>query len=456
MVRSSILSALLLGATPVVADTLVVASNAGSGEGSLRAALETAAARDAATVIVLEASGDIQISDTLVYAGTAPLSIVGASQKVVTDRNVTLLTVTNGADLHLRDLTFEGPGGFDITTRDADAAGKGVFISVPTSQTGTVTLSMDDVLVTGVAGHGIHISDCDLVDDCGGGSQASIAVDLKDVTVSDVGNGSFDADGLRVDERGPGDITARIWNSRFVGVGADGVELDEGQAGSVIANVVDSVFDANGIYCDPTVLASFVPDPNEVEFEEGARAVADIPGNVTGAPDNACIEREVDLYDDGSVEAYEFSIDLDDGFDVDEAGPGGIDATLINVTVTGNLDEGLDFDEEDAGSIVLRLDDSILKGNSDDGVKVSEEDDGDVLAALSGVFALSNGGKGIVFEEEDDGDAMIAVLFSTTRNNDDGDDTGIEVDEDDAGEASLILHNSTIADGVDADGIELR
>ena len=464
ILRTSVLPALLLGtAIPALAETFVVTSTANDGIGSLRAALALAAASEAASAVVIDAPGDIAISETLVYDGTAPLAVLGADQAVTSQANITLLAVTGGADLDVTRLNFKGPGGFDINTRDVGVAGKGVFIAVPPAQTGTVLLLLNTVNVSGVAGHGIHVSDCDLADDCGGGgggagggSAASIWIDLRDVTISDVGNGSFDADGLRVDERGPGNIIAQIVSSRFVGVGADGVELDEGQEGSVIVQAATTVFDANGIYCDPGVLEAYFPDEDEAEFERGARAQAAIPGAVTGSPDDACIEREVELYGDGSVEAYEFSIDVDDGFDIDEAGPGGIHTTLDKITVTGNLDEGLDFDEEDAGSIVVWLNDSILKGNADDGLKLSEEDEGDVLAALNGVFALSNGGKGVVVEEEDAGDARVSVLFSTTRDNDEGDDTGIEVDEDDAGDGSLLLHESTIADGFDADGIELR
>ena len=53
----------------------------------------------------------------------------------------------------------------------------------------------------------------------GGGSNASILVEFDDVTIDDVGYGKFDADGLRVEERGPGSINASITGSTFRGVG---------------------------------------------------------------------------------------------------------------------------------------------------------------------------------------------------------------------------------------------
>jgi hypothetical protein len=65
-----------------------------------------------------------------------------------------------------------------------------------------------------------------------------------------------------------------------------------------------------------------------------------IPGPVTGSPDDGCFERAVDTYDDGSVEEYEFAIDVDDGFDIDEAGPGSMFVTVTGSVMDGNLDEG--------------------------------------------------------------------------------------------------------------------
>ena len=106
-----------------------------------------------------------------------------------------------------------------------------------------------------------------------------------------------------MDERSAGDIFFDAQGSTFTNVGADGVELDEGQEGGVFANAVDSKFDDNGAYCDPKILNAFLPEKDEGEFEDGKKvAEADIPGAVKGSPDDACIEREVELYDSGSCE----------------------------------------------------------------------------------------------------------------------------------------------------------
>lgn len=455
-------STALGAASFAAAQTYPVTSAADSGEGSLRAALSAAEAAGGTVLVMVD--GDIEIASTLSYGGTAPLAIIGAGQTVSTPANVTLLAATGGADLTIQGLTFSGPGGYSINARgDVDQpAGKGIFVDVADDATGTVALTLTDVTVEGVAGHGIHVSDCTLADECGGGgggagegSPASISVTLTGVVVNNVGNGRFDADGLRVDERGEGSIHARIVQSLFTGVGADGVELDEGQAGDVVIFTSGSAFNANGGYCDPDLLGAFMPSEPEGEFEEGAVMESAIPGPITGTPDDRCIERAVDLYDDGSVEEYEFAIDTDDGFDVDEAGPGNLIALVTGSQILDNLDEGLDYDEEGPGGIELTVVDSRATGNTDDGFKNSEEDEGGVTCVLSSVVSTGNGGKGFVCEEEDAGDVTVHASATVTAGNDDSDDTGLELVQDDDGTGIAIIVGSEIADGIDAEGVDV-
>ena len=238
MLRRISLSAIaVLAATPALADTVLVTSGANDGAGSLRAALATASASEAGAIIVIDTPGDISISETLVYEGTAPLSIIGADHKVRTDQNVTLLAVPNGADLDVTGVSFSGPGGFDISERDAGTAGKGVFIGVPADTSGTVSLRLDGVVVDGVAGHGIHVSDCDLADDCGGGGGDETPPYVPaDPTVNDVGTttdvGGDDTSTHVVTVTGTGepgdtvDVTAGD-QSGTVTIGDDGVwEID--------------------------------------------------------------------------------------------------------------------------------------------------------------------------------------------------------------------------------------
>ena len=438
-----------------------------AGPGSLRHAIEESGKH---RIRVVNHVSTINLTKTLNYAGVSPLIIEGSGQMVTAAGNFTLLAATQGADLMVSNLHFKGPGGYSIKERGdtGQSAGKGIFVDVRDDQTGIVKLVLKHVSVSGVANHGIHVSDCSLADDCGSGSggggngsAASIKVLLKGVKVDDVGNGKFDADGLRVDERGDGDIHATIIKSSFTRVGADGVELDEGNNGSVNAITRLSYFGDNGNYCNPDILKAFLPNPDEDEFDQGDMVTEDmIPGDIVGSPDDSCFEREVDIYDPDPVtgieyvEAYEFGIDLDDGFDIDEAGEGSLNLIMARSIITGNRDEGADLDEEDAGDIFAAYHANRASGNTDDAYKHSETGSGDVTAYVLYSSATDNGGKGFSFEEEVDkegegGDLAVTVLASQTANNDDGDEAGIEVVEEGVGSCNLKVSFSDIADGID-------
>ncbi len=458
------LSALFAGVAAAQTTAPIMVTNAqDAGDGSLRAALSQAAATDAPSQVVIATGDDIVIAESLVYQGEAPLEIIGNGQRVRSDVNTHLLVSANGGSLAISDLAFEGPGQFSIVNRgdnNGQTAGKGIFIDVRDDQTGIVDLALDNVLVKGVANHGIHVSDCTLADDCGAGaggggqgSPASVRVRLNNVTVDGVGNGKFDADGLRVDERGEGDIHVTGLASLFTRVGADGLELDEGQAGSIHSTMTRTRFIDNGAYCDPALLAAYMPAEPEGEFEDGEVREADIPGDVTGTPDDSCFEREVDLYDSGYVEAYEIGIDVDDGIDYDEADAGDLNLTMISSTISGNYDEGVDMDEAGPGGGNLHYINTLAYRNADDGFKMSEEDAGSVHGAVLGSVSRDNGGKGVVFEEEGPGNVRVTVTETHTVNNDDSDDTGLEVVQEDEGSGELIVESSRIEDGIDAEGV---
>ena len=453
----------LLAAQSALAGGFVVVTNSDdSGVGSLRNALEI---QNATEVFIAPEVSDIQIYSPLTYAATEGLTIWGSGQIVHSSDNITLLQVTNGADLTIANLDFAGPGGFHVENRGdlfGQQAGKGIFIDVPTTQVGDVKLNLSNVAVTGVANHGIHVSDCSLADDCGSGSggggdgsPASIIATFNNVSISDVGNGKFDADGFRVDERGMGNIVFNAVKFSADSVGADGTELDEGDQGDVITTLHKASFTNNGNYCNPDILNAWLPAEPEGEFAEEENVTeADIPAEVNGSPDDNCFEREVSFYDDDiTVEEYEFGLDLDDGIDIDEAGEGSIVASMTSTLIKGNLDEGVDFDEEQAGGVAVRFFGTRARANNDDGFKVSEEDDGSVSAVIVGVKAKKNGGKGIVLEEENDGNLAAIVRDTIAVKNDDSDDTGIEAVQDDAGTGTIEIRNSAIIDGLDLDGV---
>lgn len=463
LIASSAVALVLTCGSAFAQSPLLVTSTADSGEGSLRAALAAAAEDQAASQIVIMTDGDITISSTLTYTGEAPLTLIGNGQTVHTDENVTLFTASNGADLTVHSVNFTGPGNWSIENRaDTDGEpGKGIFVDVRDDQTGVVKLVLDNVTVSGVGAKGVHVSDCSLADACGAGgggagegSPASIEVVLTNVVIDDAGNGAFDEDGLRVDERAEGSITLIADASSFTNVGADGVELDEGQAGDVIVSVTNSKFNDNGAYCNPDLMGVFLPEEDAGEYEPGEKDEADIPGPVLDSLDNNCVERAVDYHDDGSVEEYEIALDLDDGFDVDEAGDGSVYLTMVGTEIIGNLDEGLDFDEADEGGFALTIIDSVAADNTDDGYKVSEEDGGDLTATMIASSSMNNGGKGAVFEEESAGDVMVSIRGMETEGNDDG-ETSLEIVQDDDGSGTATIKDSAIAEPIEAEGVSL-
>lgn len=458
-----------LAASPAVqaGGFAIVTNGDDTSQGSLRHALEV---QEANYIYISPQVTTIEILSTLNYDKTRALTIVGSGQTIKAAGNFTLLALTEGADLTASKLNFKGPGNFSITQRGdiGQPAGKGIFIDVRDNQKGVVNLTLRNVKVSDVANHGIHISDCSLADDCGAGSggggngsPASVSVKLNHVYIDNVGNGKFDADGLRVDDRGKGSIffhANRLYATR---VGADGVELDEGDEGSIFANISHSDFSNNGNYCDAAVIGDNLPNPDEAEFELSEQVTEDmIPGPVTGSEDDSCFEREVDFYEPDPVtgveyvEEYAFGIDFDDGIDFDEAGDGSLIATFNHSTISGNKDEGVDFDEEGTGSVWVRYANTDAFDNSDDGFKVSEEDEGGVTGLVRGVTSADNGGKGIVFEEENAGNLFVAVFNTETSNNDDSDDTGIEVVQEGEGSGKLLVRQSSINDGIDTDGVD--
>ena len=407
----------LMSANPAFAGGFGVVSNGNNdGPGSLRSALESGAS----SVKIRRSVKYIIVSEPLEYNGSKKLRLVGSGQVIdgsAIAANEDILRITQGVDTSISDLTFIGNHAEVNENPSIPVGGKGIYINVPVERTGVVRVKLDTVTVMRVGNHGIHISDCSLGDDCGGGSggggdgsAASIYVDLQNVVVNNVGFGKADADGVRVDDRGDGSIYFSARNSAFINVGADGVELDEGNNGDVVVDVKGSLFDSNGEYC---VLVPFVP----------------------GSPCD----------DDGDP-------DVDDGFDIDEAGDGTLFAQIRNSDVTNNFDEGLDFDEEDEGGIEVTLANILAAGNEDEGIKTSEEDGGDVIVKMRAVTTVDNNGskEGIELEEENAGNVTVVVSDTNLIG---GDDEDLKVEQGDEGEGTLKVRRSNIT-SLDLEGVQ--
>jgi hypothetical protein len=386
---TTLLASLLLPAVTLAGPPAKVTNGANDGPGSLRAAL----ASGATSIQIKPSVSVITVTETLEYTGMAPLSINGTGQTIdgsgLTDNSAPIFEVTMGADLSITNLSFDAGGGNQNGpyNRLNQGGGKGIFVDVPSDRTGVVSVDLTNVSVMGTGNHGVHISDCSLGDDCGGGSggggngsPASIDVRLVGVLIEDNGNGKQDADGVRVDDRGDGGITFFATNSAFVDNGADGIELDEGNNGDVYASVTNSTFDFNGEYC---LIGPFVSGD--------------------------------DCDDDGEP-------DVDDAFDIDEAGPGSLVARTRNLTIINNFDEGLDFDEEDDGNAELDAIGIYSENNEDEGIKVSEEGDGNNVVRMRAVTTDGD----LEFEEDNGGIVDVTINGSFV-----GDDMQIEADDGD-------------------------
>ncbi len=400
------------------ANMATVKNGDNDGVGSFRAALKSGAS----TVKISSKVSSISITETLTYTGDKKLKIQGAGQTIdasaLTGQS-DILAIVNGADVSISNLQFVGNYSAVNADLNNHRGGKGIVVNVPSVRQGTVKVQLSGVTVTAVGNHGVHVSDCALRDQCGGGSggigqgsPASVSVQLDDVKINRVGYGKQDADGVRVDERGQGDIYFSAQNSSFIKVGADGIELDEGNEGDVIADVRNSVFDSNGEYCNL------------------------IPFDAKGPCD-----------DDGER-------DVDDGFDIDEAGEGSIHVGVYHSMVSNNFDEGLDFDEQGKGDISLRVDGLLAMGNKGEGIKASEEDGGSLSAVVKDSVSVDNNGRkeGAELEESGAGNVTVRVVASTFVG---GGDEKLKVEQEDSGRGNVMVQRSENLE-LDLEGVGVK
>lgn len=367
---------------------------------------------------------DIEIHAPLVWAGTDDLVIVGDGHTItaVSDFDVSvhdaMILVADGADveidaLHLvgtDEFTMFDPGGFS-----------GLRVDVPADAAGTLRVVMTDSSVENVGLHGIYVEDQERQ------SAAAVHLVLDAVDVIDAGVGGFDEDGVRVNEGGDGEIVFEATASSFVGAGADGVELDERGPGDVVFSVDESVFEANGNYCSDRL--SDGEDDDLIEAAFGSRGEAEAVKEAYEDP--TCVEVEGD---DGEWLAV---LDLDDAFDIDEAGEGSIDGDFHDGIVVDNFDEGLDFDEEGAGGIAAVATDTLLDNNIDEGIKYTEEDDGSVNGVTRGITA---DGEANDIEYEEAGNGSLAGQVRHSEVDD------VKLTEEDNGSLSVSLVGLTLDD----------
>lgn len=236
------------------------------------------------------------------------------------------------------------------------------LISLKDAQSEDIKVSLDAVDIHGSALYGLHIDDnADEFDDGEIGSAIGIELNISDSSFKDNGIGAIDFDGIRVDERGQGDIHATIINTHIDSNGGDGLELDEAGRGSVDTILKHVTFNDNGFY-------------NEE--------------------------------------------DLDDGFDIDERGAGDIDVSLFKVLLNRNQDEGLDIDESGSGSVKVKLQHVIVMDTVDEGIKIDEHGAGNVETMFSNVMVMDGGDDGIQVTEQGNGyiESELQKVSATNNN----------------------------------------
>ncbi len=323
-------------------------------EASLQSAISAANQDPAISKIVFKKNAYIPLTAPVIYTGTQALTIIGNGAtlngenagifELIVDSSGFEAAITEDgtlvfntqSDLIIKNLTVE------------NSATRGIVVNVPENAEGDdISVTLKNVNVLSSALFGLHIDDnTDAFDNGTAGS--SIGIDLEIYNSNFIGNGTgaLDFDGIRVDERGDGDISSWIVRSHIDGNGGDGIELDEAGNGSIFSTMSNVTLNDNGFYNED---------------------------------------------------------DLDDGFDIDEADNGSIQANLYRVETSNNLDEGLDFDEAGDGSITVTARNIIAEGNSDEAIKADEEGAGDITLNLTKIIVRKSGDDGIQFTELGEG-----------------------------------------------------
>ncbi len=381
-----LIAATLISASANAAPALKVTTGSDDGAGSLRQAIEAASSAGGGTIVVSNGVGTIELQAEVTYTGTGPLTIQGAGATVTADDEggpFHLVRTTGGGALTIRDLTLTG------------ADGAGLVVEVPTAATTDQVVSLVNVVASDNALNGVYVDDCETdlaaeapaqCDDDGSGSAAGVVLDLNRTTISSNGfRGPDDFDGIRVNERGAGSITATFVNSDVIENAADGIELDEDETGGVTLKVRGGEFLSNG-------------------------SQPQLPS------------------------------DLEDAIDIDERGDGNVDTDLVGVTVKDSRDENLDFNEMGSGDLISRLQQvTIDNATGGRGYDLEEGDEGSLFATVTNVVITNSDSDGMRAQERGDGDLTVDV--NQSRFVDNG-EAGLEVDQRGGGVGAATVKNS--------------
>ena len=357
----------------ILATSNVQAVDKVSDEATLIEAFSRASADSSINKIVFAKNALINLHAPVIYTGTQSLSLKG-NGATIDGAHAGNFTLDDESLASTEDATLVFNTAGDITIQKLsiiNSATRGIVIDIPHNAQGDdIQVSLDKVEIRGSALYGLHIDDNeDQFDDGEIGSAIGIDLYISHSSFIRNGIGAIDFDGIRVDERGKGDIHATIIKTHIDDNGGDGLELDEAGEGNVDAMLKHVTFNDNGFY-------------NEE--------------------------------------------DLDDGFDIDERGAGDIEVSLFKVLVNGNQDEGLDFDEADEGNINVKLRRLIVMNTIDEGIKIDERGAGSIDARFSDVMVMNGSDDGIQMTEQGTGhiDAELKKVSAT-----DNKKYGVQIDQ---------------------------
>lgn len=367
--RFGAMCVLALATTQLAAMDVWVLNNLDSGPGSFRDAVSQANVDPSINWIKFQPGiGAVALKAAVVFEGPQALGVdgQGASLTPASAETFDLFAVTGGGRLALAQLGVVG------------GKANGVVVSVPATATEDVRVDLWQVTLANNAGYGLLIDD--LL-----GAPVGIALTAQRCLVTGngtAGDGTRGMDGIRVNERGAGNIAASIKECAFTGNGADGLQLDETDAGDVVLEVLHSMMSGNGTY------AKDVQDGLDVDESDEGDIVA-------------------------SIVDCEFNDNTDEGLDLNEAGPGSLYASYTQVTANHN-GKGLAATEADEGSVHAMLNQITATGNTKkEGVKFDEVGEGNLELEIQNAYLAENKEEGMQVEQTEGGEVFVRIVNST-------------------------------------------
>jgi len=382
---------MVAGAPEAAANVAYVSNPNDSGPGSFRAAVDKASANPSIRRIQFTGRFTIHLYQTVWFSGSQDLTIGGLwSTLDALNAGGPAFLATGGGDLTVSNLTVRR------------SPTEGISVDVPTSATGTISVSLLNVDILDNLGHGVFVDDQDDPSTGVLDGDSDATVDVTIVGCRFIGNGFSvsDRDGLRVNEGGNGDLRITVLFSRADENGADGIEVDEKGPGDVRVEMTGSQVTRNGVF-DPA--------------------------------------------------------DLDDGFDIDESEAGSILGFVVFSSASENYEEGFDFNENDAGDLRVDMRNVEANGNGEEGIDYEEDDDfaggGDIVAEMSRIRANGNlgGDGGLKIREKGVGNLDVEVNFVEASQNL---TSGIEIREEAAGSLAVAIERAAAVEN-DGHGIEI-